>query len=71
MPIGRWPEDAQIELAEIALRSSPRLRRPGDENASPESSRGDRRRTRGEPATDDDVEAGLRRRYGADENPRY
>jgi hypothetical protein len=54
--IERWPEEAQIELAEIALQIDAELA-GGDDHASLEELEAIDDGLAGEPATDDDVEA--------------
>jgi hypothetical protein len=54
--IERWPEAAQIELAEIALQIDAELA-GGDYHASPEELKAIDEGLAGEPATDEDVEA--------------
>jgi hypothetical protein len=54
--IERWPEEAQIDLAEIARQIDAELA-SGDYRASPEELEAIDEGLAGEPATDEDVEA--------------
>jgi hypothetical protein len=54
--IESWPEEAQIELAEIALQIDAELAR-GDYHASPEELAAIDEGLAGDPATDEEVEA--------------
>jgi hypothetical protein len=54
--IERWPEEAQIELAEIALQIDAELAR-GDYHASPEELEAIDEGLAGDPATEEEVEA--------------